>query len=136
MIKSIFWHLTLSLAKQLAPGTRLGEQQLAERLFDQIPRTIPFELVAELFELLVWQTNDNGAAIHRAIEAWLRAGFDNRKLLIALHLGAYPFVNPDEMETVLSELAEKNTRVAQRCNELILSRRSNGRAAACARLRV
>ena len=103
-----------------------GQQCLAERVFDQVPRTVPFELVSELFELLAWQTNDNGAVIHRTIEAWLLAGTDNRKLLVALHLGAYPFRDQREMETVLSALAASNARVASRCNELILSRRNNG----------
>ena len=40
-----------------------GEVNLAEVLFSEIPRTVPFELVAELFDLLAWQTNDNGASM-------------------------------------------------------------------------
>ena len=63
-----------------------GEVNLAEVLFSEIPRTVPFELVAELFDLLAWQTNDNGASMARTTEAWLREGSDSRKLLIALHL--------------------------------------------------
>lgn len=100
-----------------------GEKDLAERLFSEIPRTVPFEIVAELFELLVWQTDDNGAAIHRTIEGWLREGVDNRKLLIALNLGTYPFIDHEEMERVLSNLAEVNPRVSDRCKKVIQSRR-------------
>jgi len=105
-----------------------GEDRLAERLFDEIPRTVPFELVAELFELLAWQTNDNGSAIHRVIEEWLIDGSDNRKLLVALNLGAYPFIDCQQMEHVLSALAEKNVRVSARCMDLIRSRSLLGKA--------
>lgn len=45
-----------------------GELDLATRLFAKIPRTVPEELVAELFNLLAWQTNDNGAAMTREVE--------------------------------------------------------------------
>jgi len=89
---------------------------------------VPFELVAELFNLLAWQTNDNGASVTRTIETWLREGTDNRKLLIALHLDVYPFIDDEEMERVLSHLAETNVRVSARCKELIRSRRGVGHA--------
>ncbi|MDO3560959.1 hypothetical protein [Ralstonia pseudosolanacearum] len=105
-----------------------GERDLPNILFSEIPRTVPFELVAELFDLLAWQTNDNGASVTRTIEAWLREGLDNRKLLIALHLEVFPFIDDEEMNRVLSHLAETNVRVAARCNELIWSRRSAGHA--------
>ena len=100
-----------------------GERDLANILFSEIPRAVPFELVAELFSLLAWSTNDNGAGVTRTIEAWLREGLDNRKLLIALHLEVFPFIDDEEMDRVLSHLAEKNVRVAARCKELIRSRR-------------
>ena len=105
-----------------------GERDLANVLFSEIPRTVPFELVAELFDLLAWQTNDNGSSVTRTIEAWLREGRDNRKLLIALHLAVYPFIDYREMERVLSHLAETNFRVAARCKELMRSRRRDGHA--------
>ncbi|MGC0096438.1 hypothetical protein, partial [Ralstonia pseudosolanacearum] len=105
-----------------------GERDLANVLFSEIPRTVPFELVAQLFDLLAWQTNDNGASVTRTIEAWLREGRDNRKLLIALHLEVYPFIDHREMERVLSHLAETNFRVAARCKELMRSRRRDGHA--------
>jgi hypothetical protein len=105
-----------------------GEQDLADRLFSEIPRTVPFEVVAELFDFLAWQTSDNGAAIGRAIEAWLREGTDNRKLLIALNLEVYPFIDAREMERVLSHLAETIPRVSARCQYLLESRKREGGA--------
>ena len=114
---SVSFKTTAAIVKQF------GEQDLANFLFSEIPRKIPFELVAELFDFLAWQTSDNGAAIHRTIEKWLQDGADNRRLLIALNLETYPFTDPMEMEQVLSSLAEKNHRVAARCKYLIHSRR-------------
>lgn len=100
----------------------IGELDLANILFGEIPRSVPFEVVADLFNILLWQTSDNGAAITRAIESWLSEGSDNRKLLIALNLDIYPFVDAKEMDAVLMRLAESNVRVAARCKELIRSR--------------
>ncbi|MCO5412142.1 hypothetical protein [Ralstonia mojiangensis] len=104
-----------------------GERDLAEIVFSEIPRTVPFELVAELFNLIAWQTTDNGASVTRTIEAWLREGQDNRKLLIALHLEVFPFIDDEEMYRVLSHLGETNSRVSARCKELIWLRKAEGR---------
>lgn len=103
-----------------------GEEDLANRLFAEIPRTVPFEIVVELFDILAWETRDNGAAMTRTMEGWLREGKDNRKLLIALHLEVYPFIDAQEMYAVLSKL-EKTAipRVRERCGELIRLRREN-----------
>lgn len=99
-----------------------GEEGLADRLYSEIPRSVPYEVVCDLFGLLAWRTNDNGASVTRAIENWLREGLDNRKLRIALHLEVYPFIDEHEMEEVLSGLADKNYTLAYRCRELIKNR--------------
>lgn len=99
-----------------------GEDGLANRLYSEIPRSVPYEVVCDLFDLLAWRTDDNGASVTRAIEDWLREGLDNRKLRIALHLEVYPFIDEREMEEVLSGLANKNSTLAYRCRELIKNR--------------
>lgn len=93
-----------------------------------LARTVPFEIVAELFDILSWQTNDNGADIHRTLERWLLEGLDNRKLLIALHVEVYLFLDEDERVRVLSDLAQKNSRVAARCKVLVENRGSGALA--------
>lgn len=99
-----------------------GEDALSERLYREIPRSVPYEVVCDLFDLLAWRTNDNGASVTRAVEDWLIEGLDDRKLRIALHLGVYPFIDVHQMEDVLSRLAEKKPMLAHRCSELIKSR--------------
>jgi hypothetical protein len=107
-----------------------GEVNLANILFSEIPRTVPFELVSELLDLLIWQTNDNGADIAKTIETWLREGTDNRKLLIALNIhDIYPFADSEEMERILTHLARTNGCVSSRCKELIWWRRNEGHVA-------
>jgi hypothetical protein len=99
-----------------------GEDAFADRLYSEIPRSVPYEVVCDLFDLLAWRTNDNGASVTRTIEDWLRAGLDNRKLRIALHLEVYPFIDEYEMKEVLSRLADSNSTFAYRCHELIKNR--------------
>lgn len=100
-----------------------GEADLAERLCAAIPSEWPWEVVADLFGILQWSTSDNGAAISRAAERWLRGGEDLRRIRVALHLDAYPFLDRLEMERVLREVAARHPEVAARCDELIEARR-------------
>lgn len=99
-----------------------GEHDLANRLYEEIPRSVPYEVVCDLFGLLAWRTDDNGAGIGRATEAWLREGADIRKLRIALNLDVYPFIDVREMEEVLSDVARKIPALSYRCHELVKSR--------------
>lgn len=102
----------------------LGENDLANRIFQDIPGEIPFELIVDLFNLLSWQTEDNGAAIARTVEQWLITGQDIRRLRIALNLDVYPFVDAQQMSRTLSVVAEKFPRLAGRCCHLIDSRQA------------
>jgi hypothetical protein len=104
--------------------TEFGELDLADRLFADIPESIPFLLVAKLFDLLAWQTNDNGSAMTRTIERWLVEGTDFRKVQIALNLDVYPFPDEKEMFRVLPLVAGAFPQVAGRCEEMINARRS------------
>lgn len=101
-----------------------GEENLADRLFADIPDSISFRQVARLFDFLAWQTDDNGSAMTRTVERWLVEGTDLRKIQIALNLEVYPFADEREMYRVLSEVAVSHPPVASRCQLLISSRKS------------
>ncbi|MBM7846500.1 hypothetical protein [Herpetosiphon giganteus] len=85
----------------------MGEAQLAERLDAVIPQTWPWKVVAELYEILSWWTSDEGAALLRTTEEWLREGTNLRRIQIALFLSTYPFRDSDEMFAVLSGIAQR-----------------------------
>src|SRR5262245_30745193 len=95
-----------------------GESRLADRLFEDIPRSVPWKVVVDLFNILAWSTSDNGASMLRTCERWLREADDVRKLEIALHQEVYPFVDQAEMEKVLGCLKSIRPEVAERCREL------------------
>ncbi len=62
-----------------------GEHDLANRLFMEIPRDAPFEVVADLFDLILHSGNENcSEAIARSVRSWLRQGGDTRRMSIAL----------------------------------------------------
>lgn len=124
---------TIAAERDRKPGRRFvvvkrllaefGEADLAERLYAAIPSDCPWEVVADLFSLLEWSTSDNGSALQRAAEGWLRTGDDLRRIRVALHLDVYPFLDRAEMEEVLQGVAVRYPAVAERCSELIESRR-------------
>ncbi|NWA81642.1 hypothetical protein [Pseudomonas sp. D2002] len=101
-----------------------GEENLADRLFADIPDSIAFMQVARLFDFLAWQTDDNGSAMTRTAERWLVEGTDLRKIQIALNLEVYPFPDEHEMYRVLSDVAESFPQMADRCQQLISSRQN------------
>lgn len=101
-----------------------GEENLADRLFADIPDSIPFMQVARLFDFLAWQTEDNGSAMTRAIERWLVEGTNLRKVQIALNLDVYPFLDEREMDRVLSDVAVSLPEMADRCRQITSSRKN------------
>ncbi|HHS7809721.1 hypothetical protein [Pseudomonas putida] len=101
-----------------------GEENLADRLFADIPDSISFMQVARLFDFLAWQTEDNGSAMTRAIERWLVEGTNLRKVQIALNLDVYPFLDERKMDRVLSDVAVSLPEMADRCQQIISSRKS------------
>ncbi len=100
-----------------------GEADLANRLCAAIPADYSLDVVADLFNILLWSTSDNGAAIGRTTEEWLWSSSDMRKLTLALSLESYPFINRGEMERVLGKVAQRVPQLAARCEELITARR-------------
>jgi uncharacterized protein YijF (DUF1287 family) len=117
---------TFRLVDQLL--TEYGEDDLANRLVNEIPRKVPFEIVTELLDILSWSASEKASiAIGRTREQWLRDGTDTRKLMIALHGESYPFIDQGEMESVLARLAHVNSDVSGRCLLLIEQRRKDSR---------
>ncbi len=100
-----------------------GETGLADRLLDEIPPTVSWEVVADLLGILIWSTSDNGAAIMRGAETWLREGNDIRKIMIGLSLDVYPFLDREEMQQVLERIAGLARGVTAKCEEVVASRR-------------
>jgi hypothetical protein len=92
-----------------------GEDNLAERLYADIPADCPWEVVADLFGILIWETSDNGSALCRTTDRWLWAGSELRRVQIALALDVYPSVREEQ----LKELAVRFPEVALQCYEWI-----------------
>ncbi|WP_165228194.1 hypothetical protein [Aquisphaera insulae] len=115
---------SFSLASDLL--AEYGEPRLAERLITDIPPTVPWEVVADLLGILSWTTSDNGSASFRTAERWLREATDLRRILIALNLDVYPFLDSKEMERVLLRVADRHPEASGRCRELIAARRREG----------
>ena len=103
-----------------------GEPELAERIVASARTVVGAEVTADLISILSWLTRDNGSAMTRSAEAWLRASDDPYKIAVALNLDVYPFLDRSMMETVLRQVAEQHPGFAARCEELIASRRVIG----------
>ena len=100
----------------------LSESDLAERIVAEAPPSVPWEVIADLLGILQWSTKDNGAAICRTAERWLLEGSDVRRMSIALDLDSYPFLDDEQMQTVLERIAQQFPELAFRCRALIAER--------------
>ena len=104
--------------------TEFGESGLAELLANQVPDSVPYTVVSDLLGILVWSTQDNGAAIRRQTEQWLIEGTNLRKIQIALGLESYPFEATSQMKEVLTRLAETYPQIASQCVQLVGQRQA------------
>lgn len=116
-----FSSATFQLVNKLVAA--YGEDGLANRVAADLPSDTTWRQLADLLGIMIWSTSDNGSAIFRSTDAWLLEGSDERLVLAALHLDTYPFRERKEMEQVLTSIAEAFPRAADRCRELIASRR-------------
>jgi hypothetical protein len=116
-----FFHAS-ELVRQLV--AICDESDLAERLHRAIPERCPWEVEADLFNILVWNTADNGSNVCRTAAKWLEANDDLRRIRVALHIGAYPYSDRTEWAHVLERVVTSHPEVAGRCRELMESRKS------------
>lgn len=78
---------------------------LMDLLLTHTARELPAKALAEVFDRLIWCLDDEGSAILRVREAWLRSD-DRRRVEVALAMDeTYPFVDALEMDEVLSRVA-------------------------------
>ncbi|XSG76858.1 hypothetical protein ACP8Y2_07585 [Herpetosiphon llansteffanensis] len=96
-----------------------GEEQLVERLDYAIPETWSWKVVGSLFGILSWSMSDNGSALLRTTEGWLREGTNLRRIQIALLQDTFPFRDANEMFRVLEGIAQRFPEVADTCQEWI-----------------
>jgi hypothetical protein len=99
-----------------------GESNLAQRLYRAIPVDCPWEVVADFFRILVWNTADNGLDVCRTARRWLETNDDLRRIRVALHIGAYPGTFSTDLARVLERVATSHPEVAGRCRDLMEGR--------------
>lgn len=99
-----------------------GEDDLASKLYKEIEPSISWKVVADLYAILIWSTSDNGAKLKRTTDHWISECEDERKIMVALHLDTYPFIDGAEMVEKLEKVAKRFPSLSVRCNELIQSR--------------
>lgn len=96
---------------------------LVSSLWADLPEGSLREDVADLLGLLVWRTNDNGAAIMRTLERWIRECSDELKIWVAVHQEAYPFIAHADRINHLVEVAKRFPSLAPRCEAMIAQTR-------------
>jgi hypothetical protein len=97
-------------------------EELADRLINDIPLAVPWEVAADILGILIWSTDDNGSSIMRTAEKWLLEAQDLRRIKVALNLDGYPFKTYDQMQHVLTEVTQRFPEVDLLCKALIDSR--------------
>lgn len=88
-----------------------------EHLFAIRAPSAPPKVIADLADRLIWCTADNGSAILKTRERWLR-GQDRERVAIALAMDeTFPFQTRAEMVDVLQSIAERWPEFSKRCSE-------------------
>jgi hypothetical protein len=111
-----------SFAKVAALVPEYPPEELADRLIDDIPLAVPWEVAADILQILTWSTDDNGSSIMRTAERWLIEAQDLRRIQMALNLEVYPFETKDQMQRVFTEVAQRFPEASSRCKALVNAR--------------
>jgi hypothetical protein len=108
----------------LIQGWRTSLVNLADLIFEccrQSARSWP-KGIAEILELLIWATDDNGAEIMRAVERWLQSD-DLDRVRVAVEVeGVFPFHHRAEMDAVLALVKTRWPDLTERCDALAVTR--------------
>lgn len=99
-----------------------GDSDLANRLYADVEVDVAASAIASLFNILVWDTCDNGSEITHTMQDWLIRSQDERQIQVALSGEVYPFADSKVMARVLQDVEKRFPSVASRCAELVRSR--------------
>jgi hypothetical protein len=78
--------------------------------------------MAEILELLVWATDDNGTEVMAAVERWLQSD-DRDRVRVAVELdGVFPFRHRAEMDAALAVVKARWPELAEPCDRLSAAR--------------
>ena len=101
----------------------LGSEDIAP-LVGQLVRQERLSLHAgsALLAVATWCGQENGAALHRTLDQWLREGSDSQRISLALTHSVFPFIDAAEMDKVLTQIAERFPEHAAQCRYLIVNR--------------
>jgi hypothetical protein len=94
-------------------------ESIANSLWAELPADAASADIADLLSLWIWRTDDNGAAIMRAVESWITEHIDPKRVEVALSLEGYPFIDDQVRIHALHQLEEVFPQFAPRCQEII-----------------
>jgi hypothetical protein len=66
-----------------------------------------------------YSTNDDGARLRRVLEQWLETGADETRIALGLHHDTLPFRSRERRISVLTSIAARFPKFAERCRHLI-----------------
>ncbi|MGF1428649.1 hypothetical protein [Kitasatospora sp. LaBMicrA B282] len=84
---------------------------------------IPPVRAADVLDIASWSGTDNGAAMQRTLDDWLRQADDPVRVYLALHTEVYPLPTAAEMRAVLTVVAARHPEYRAVCERMIASRR-------------
>ena len=83
----------------------VGGHDIAIRLLPQIPPDVKWEVIADLYGILIWSVDDKSAELLvRTLEKWLIDHSDVRRIRIALNCDIVPFRNRSDMDSALQTI--------------------------------
>ena len=85
----------------------IGESEFADKLFNSVSRSVPYEVVRDILNIAIWSTSDNGVGITESTNRWLQEMADTRKMLVALNLEVLPFSNEAQSREYLDNIPDE-----------------------------
>lgn len=97
----------------------VGDRDVAELLAGFVGPSRPRQVICEMLGILVWSTPDNGSAIFRTYDRWLRECSDEKKCWLALNGQVLVLSSATEAGQVLSKVIERYPSLTDSCRSQI-----------------
>jgi hypothetical protein len=97
----------------------ISMKDVMDFLYEHRSNGLPPHGLAAVFDQLFWTMEDNGDALCRVAEDWMRGDDENRVAIVLAMDSVYPFHGGAQMISELDRIAVRWPALAQRCSEIV-----------------
>lgn len=97
---------------------KAGTENIANVVMDNTDKGCDIKQISQIINLSMWSGISSRKELVATFNQWLKELDDERKVYVALHSFFFPGTGPEEMLTILRNVAHKFPNLSARCDEI------------------